>query len=50
MDDVCGVEELKCAKNLINEILNVLSEQLLPRANDTTQVCFHQFAYKIDVA
>ena len=50
MDDVCRVEELKCSKNLIDEVLNVLSEQLLPRANNSTQVGFHEFAYKIDVA
>ena len=49
MDDVGGVEEFEGAQHLVDEILNVLSEQLLPRPDHSTQICLHELADEVDV-
>ena len=50
MDNVGRVKELESTQNLINEVLNVLSEQLLTRSNNTTEIGLHQFAHQVDIA
>ena len=50
VDDVGGVEEFEGAQHLVDEILNVLGEQLLPRSNHSTQICLHELADEVDVA
>ena len=45
MDDVGRVKKLKSAQDLVYEVLNVLSEQLLSRANNTTEIGLHQLAH-----
>lgn len=50
MDDIGGVEELKGAKHLVDEVLDVLSQKLLPRSDHSAQVCLHEFAHEVDVS
>ena len=42
--DVGRVEELKGSENLVDEVLNVLCQKLLSRANDPAQISLHQLA------
>ena len=42
--DVGRVEELKGSENLVDEVLNVLCQELLSRANDPAQISLHQLA------
>ena len=42
--DVGRVEELKGSENLVDEVLNVLCQKLLSRANDPAQISLHELA------
>ena len=42
--DVGRVEELKGSENLVDEVLNVLCEKLLSRANHPAQISLHELA------
>ena len=44
------MEELKGAQHLVNEVLNMFSEKLLPRANHSAQISLHELANKVDIA
>ena len=50
VDYIRRVEELEGAKYLIDEILDVLGEQLLPGADDATQISLHELTDEVDVA
>lgn len=50
MDDVGGMEEFESAEDLVNEVLDMLGQQLLARANHTAQVGLHQLTHEVDVA
>ena len=49
MDDVGRVEEFEGAEHLVDEVLDVLGQQLLPRADHTAQVSLHQLAHQVAV-
>lgn len=42
--DVGRVQELEGSENLVDEVLNVLGQKLLSRANHFAQISLHQFA------
>ena len=50
MNDSCGVEELESSKNLIDEILDVFCEQLLPRPDNSAQIGLHQLTDQVYVS
>ena len=50
MDHIGRVEELEGAQNLVNEILYMLREQLLPWSNHSTQIGLHKLANEVDIA
>mmetsp|Transcript_887 Transcript_887/g.1207 ORF Transcript_887/g.1207 Transcript_887/m.1207 type:complete len:129 (-) Transcript_887:166-552(-) len=49
MDNVGGVEEFEGAQNLVDEVLDVLCEQLLSRADHSAQVRLHQLANQVNI-
>ena len=44
------MQKLESTQHLVNEVLDVLSEELLLRANDSAQISFHQLADQVDVS
>ena len=44
------MQKLESTQHLVNEVLDVLSEELLLRANDSAQISFHQLADQVDIS
>lgn len=49
MDDVRRVQKLERPEHLVDKVLYMLRQELLPGADDTAQVSLHQFADKVNV-
>ena len=47
MDYVGRMKEFESTKQLIDEVLDMLSLELLLGLNHPVKVCFHQFAHKV---
>ena len=49
MDDVRRVQKLERSEHLVDEVLYMLRQELLSRADYSAQVSLHQFADKVNV-
>ncbi len=49
MDDVKGVDVLDAAKELVDEVLEVIQRQCLRALNDLMQIRVHQFGDDVDI-
>ena len=50
MDNIGRVKKLEGSKDLVDKVLDVLSNYLLPWTNNTRQVRLHELAYEVNVA
>ena len=50
MDNVGWVKKLERSQDLVDKVLDVLCEKLLPWADHTRQVRLHELAYEVNVA